>query len=795
MMSWRVPQYSWASRSGRGVAPAARRRPRATRHEAATRGRGPQNPRTSSGGPASVRHGPPGTGNVSSKSTTNGARPSSYIRHSASNPLAKPGTRNAWSSSCSGTGNARIVAAVMIPRVPSVPMNNRFRSSPVVERATARVRRTVPSARTASSPRTWSPIDPRRYAEYPTPFVPIAPPRVARGRDHGSWPRRSPWRRRRRSRSSRTIPASAVAVHEPRSTARTRRILRRSSTIASDGGLAPPLSPVPPPHATTGRWSRPAIRRTAETSAVVIGRTTAAGACPTSESGDPRDGRRASIRYRGGIRFPVSTRAGRIAPANALRTAASFIPVSRASSRAYISRAGPPVLREGSVRASAHKSLYREILLSADRRFSAVYPVTRRASHGFHRQGGHHARGRGAPRPGRSDPGRVRVGRRGARADPREPADEREDHRHRRGRDEHDRPARRGGDHRRGAVRGEHGRAAPPHDPRAPQDPPRTPRDPRPRRGRAAPGRGGGGPRGGGGDPRGPPGGGHGLPHVRARGRHGDRRRAVRRTAIEGDGRPDDRDLHVPVPGGGRDPRGERGVRPREAPELRGHGDRDPERQADRARPAPRPQRGVQGRGRRPDAGDQGDHGGDHEARPREPRLQRHQDDHEGRGRRDDRPRRERLGPPGGGGDRGSDQQPADRRGDLGRDGRPDQRDGRDGHDRERGGEGRRGRPGPDLPERADHLGRRGGPEPPAPPPGDADPHGREVEADLRARRGAPRASAGRRRGAVTWRRLSTRAGTCNGGSRSERSASAGAATAASSRWPGSPPRTSTAAS
>src|SRR3989449_4790350 len=746
MMRGRSPNYWGPPGSGRGVAPAAGRRRRATRHEAATRGRGPQNPRTSSGGPASVRHGPPGTGNVSSKSITNGARPSSYIRHSASNPLAKPGTRNARSSSRSGTGNARIVAAVTIPRVPSVPMNSRFRSRPVVERGTARVRRTVPSARTASSPRTWSPIEPRRYPEYPRPFVPIAPPRVARGRDHGSWPRRSPWWRRRRSRSSRMIPASAVAVHEPLSTARTRRIRRRSSTIASERGLAPPMSPVPPPHATTGGGSRPAIRRTGETSWLGIGRTTAAGAWPRSESGEPRDGRRASIRYRGGMRSPVRTRPGPIAPANAFRTAASFALVARASRTAYFSRAPPLNSREGGVRPAPHKSLNREILLASDRRFSAGYPVTRRASHGFHRQGGHHPRGRGAARPGGPDAGarRFRRGRRGARADSREPADEHQDPRDRRRRDEHDRPARRGGDHRRGAVRREHGRPAPPHDPRPPQDPPRTPRHAGPRGGCAAPGRRGGGPRGGGGDPRSPPGGRHGLPHVRPRRRHGDRRSAVRRTIVQGDGRPHDRDLHVPVPGGGGDPRGERGVRPREAPELRGHGDRDPERQAHRARPAARAERGVQGRGRRPDAGDQGDHGGDHEARPREPRLQRHQDDHEGRGRRDDRPRGERERPPGGGVDRGSDQQPADRRRHLRGDGRARERDRGHGHDRERGGEGRGDRAGADLPDRADHLGRGGRPVPPAPAPGDADPHGREVEADLRARRGAPGTRSGR---------------------------------------------------
>src|SRR2546426_666373 len=54
-------------------------------------------------------------------------------------------------------------------------------------------------------------------------------------------------------------------------------------------------------------------------------------------------------------------------------------------------------------------------------------------------------------------------------------------------------------------------------------------------------------------------------------------RRPGRRAAVEGGGRPLVRDLQVPLPGGGSDPSRERRVWPRETPQLRGHGRRDPE--------------------------------------------------------------------------------------------------------------------------------------------------------------------------------------------------------------------------
>src|SRR3989454_12845035 len=185
-------------------------------------------------------------------------------------------------------------------------MNSRFRSRPVVDRTAGRVRTMVPSARTTSSPRTWSPIVPRRYPAYPIPFVPIAPPRVARGRDHGSWPRVRPLFRSRRSSASKTMPASALARFEARSIDRTRRIRRMSRTIEPAEGRAPPIRPVPPPHGTIDRPAAAAKRTTMETSPVERGQTTAAGSTPPSGRRDPRCVRNASSRYRGGIAESVA---------------------------------------------------------------------------------------------------------------------------------------------------------------------------------------------------------------------------------------------------------------------------------------------------------------------------------------------------------------------------------------------------------------------------------------------------------------------------------------------------------
>src|SRR5437016_731487 len=159
----------------------------------------------------------------------------------------------------------------------------------------------------------------------------------------------------------------------------------------------------------------------------------------------------------------------------------------------------------------------------------------------------------------------------------RDPPEEYQDCRDRGRRLQHDRPPRRIRHRRGGVVRREHGRPASAHHPVPPQAPPGTPRHARPRSRRTPPSRRGVGPRGRGRTAVRRPGCGHGVHHVRPRRRHGDGRRPGPRAALERGGRLDDRDLHVPVSGGGSHPRGERGVRPREAPELCGHGGRDPE--------------------------------------------------------------------------------------------------------------------------------------------------------------------------------------------------------------------------
>lgn len=70
---------------------------------------------------------------------------------------------------------------------------------------------------------------------------------------------------------------------------------RRSRTMESEEGRAPPIKPVPPPHATTESPALPAKRTTATTSSVDRGHTTAAGFGPRSASKEPRWARKASV--------------------------------------------------------------------------------------------------------------------------------------------------------------------------------------------------------------------------------------------------------------------------------------------------------------------------------------------------------------------------------------------------------------------------------------------------------------------------------------------------------------------
>src|SRR5438477_186414 len=123
----------------------------------------------------------------------------------------------------------------------------------------------------------------------------LAAPGVGRGRDQGSWPRVSPRFRSRRSSASNTIPASTVAVPEAASIERTRRMFRRSRTIESNVGRAPPMRPVPPPHGTSFNPASTTKRTTVTTSSTDGGKTTAAGGGRFSSKREPRCARNASV--------------------------------------------------------------------------------------------------------------------------------------------------------------------------------------------------------------------------------------------------------------------------------------------------------------------------------------------------------------------------------------------------------------------------------------------------------------------------------------------------------------------
>src|SRR6266566_9976931 len=87
-------------------------------------------------------------------------------------------------------------------------------------------------------------------------------------------------------------------------------MFRRSRTIESNLGRAPPMRPVPPPHGTSFNPASTTKRTTVTTSSTDCGKTTAAGDGPCSSKREPRCARNASVWYRGGIEDPVKTRLG-----------------------------------------------------------------------------------------------------------------------------------------------------------------------------------------------------------------------------------------------------------------------------------------------------------------------------------------------------------------------------------------------------------------------------------------------------------------------------------------------------
>src|SRR5438445_68582 len=207
-----------------------------------------------------------------------GSRPESTI---AFRKRAAPGrSGNAYTRAfeVSGLVTTRIVAFVMIPRVPSAPRKSEVRSAswPPAS-ALGAVVRSFPSGRTTSRFAITSRRRPPRSP--PKPVLPelIAPPTVLPTAFVGTNGSANPFDSTKSSRSFQVTPASVVTVRPSESSARTRFIFRMSMSTPPRFGTEPPHQPVPPPRGVIcKRLSSLSLTRAA-TSSVVCGRATKSG--------------------------------------------------------------------------------------------------------------------------------------------------------------------------------------------------------------------------------------------------------------------------------------------------------------------------------------------------------------------------------------------------------------------------------------------------------------------------------------------------------------------------------------
>jgi hypothetical protein len=139
-------------------------------------------------------------------------------------------------------------------------------------------------------------------------LVATLPPMVDHGALAGSGGYHRPCRATAARSSSFTTPGCTTASRSAASICTISRIASRLSTTQPCTALAPPESPVPAPLGTTGTPSAAHARTVAATSAVALGRTTAAGSPNGAHSAS-------SCRYRSVSPGSVSTRsAGSTAP-------------------------------------------------------------------------------------------------------------------------------------------------------------------------------------------------------------------------------------------------------------------------------------------------------------------------------------------------------------------------------------------------------------------------------------------------------------------------------------------------
>ncbi len=185
-----------------------------------------------------------------------------------------------------GVGSNRTVASVITASVPSLPQSSPARSYPATPlRVACPTRRISPLARTASSASTASRVTPYFTQQSPPALVATLPPIVENSKLAGSGAYSRP-SAAAASRSVRlTTPAWTVAVSAAGSRSTIVVIRSSDSTRQPSIALAPPLSPEPAPRGTTGTPTRPAATITPWTSAVVVGRATAAGVPAASSPG------------------------------------------------------------------------------------------------------------------------------------------------------------------------------------------------------------------------------------------------------------------------------------------------------------------------------------------------------------------------------------------------------------------------------------------------------------------------------------------------------------------------------
>ena len=184
-----------------------------------------------------------------------------------------------------GFGVSRTQIAVAIPHIPSLPTNAPRRSYPVGSGSSPPSTATLPSGSTTSTARMWLDVTPSARQCGPPELFATLPPIVHVCWLLGSGAKWSPSDATCRERSRLRTPGSTHAWRASASTESTRFIFEIEMTTEPAIGTAPPARPVPEPRATNGAPWATAVATQWATSAVEVGKHTAAATpsmCPAS---------------------------------------------------------------------------------------------------------------------------------------------------------------------------------------------------------------------------------------------------------------------------------------------------------------------------------------------------------------------------------------------------------------------------------------------------------------------------------------------------------------------------------